>query len=367
MAAELAGDYDVTTETVRRDLAALEAMGLVRRVHGGAVPASALTSLEHGLAERDASRPAEKDAIARFSSRGPNPIKDANGNPLLKPDVTAPGVNVANVQDCISGLESGENAGIYNLINLFSGGALLQLSIFALGIMPYITASIIVQLLVVVIPRFEQLKKEGQSGQAKLTQYTRYLTIALAVLQSTGIIALARSGQLFPNCPESIIPSDSVWTTVVLVVALTAGTALIMWLGELITENGMGNGISVIIFGGIVSQLPTIVAQGLRCVIGDEVLPGGRLDPAAYATIADAYEEIERLEALANTIELAWALLDLAQAQWALRGGATGRRAWRAAGSTRPTQARRAAGSRSPGRRTRCSCRGFRADARRAR
>jgi preprotein translocase subunit SecY len=91
--------------------------------------------------------------------------------------------------------------------------------------MPYITASIIVQLLVVVIPRFEQLKKEGQSGQAKLTQYTRYLTIALAVLQSTGIIALARSGQLFPGCSQDIIPSDSVWTTIVLVVALTAGTA----------------------------------------------------------------------------------------------------------------------------------------------
>jgi preprotein translocase subunit SecY len=133
---------------------------------------------------------------------------------------------------------------------------LLRLSVFALGIMPYITASIIVQLLVVVIPRFEQLKKEGQSGQAKLTQYTRYLTIALAVLQSTGIIALARSGQLFPNCPESIIPSDSVWTTVVLVVALTAGTALIMWLGELLTEKGIGNGMSVLIFTSIAARIP---------------------------------------------------------------------------------------------------------------
>ena len=127
---------------------------------------------------------------------------------------------------------------------------------FALGIMPYITASIIVQLLVVVIPRFEQLKKEGQSGQAKLTQYTRYLTIALAILQSTGIIALARSGQLFPNCSEAIIPSDSVWTTVVLVVALTAGTALIMWLGELLTEKGIGNGMSVLIFTSIAARIP---------------------------------------------------------------------------------------------------------------
>ncbi|HEY0618620.1 MAG TPA: preprotein translocase subunit SecY, partial [Kribbella sp.] len=145
---------------------------------------------------------------------------------------------------------------VYALVNLFSGGALLKLSVFALGIMPYITASIIVQLLVVVIPRFEALKKEGQSGQAKLTQYTRYLTIALAILQSTGIIALARSGQLFPSCPESIIPSDSVWSTVILVVALTAGTALIMWLGELLTEKGIGNGMSVLIFTSIAARIP---------------------------------------------------------------------------------------------------------------
>src|SRR6185312_5862705 len=102
--------------------------------------------------------------------------------------------------------EGGENSGVYSLINLFSGGALLQLSILALGIMPYITASIIVQLLTVVIPRFEQLKKEGQSGQNKLTQYTRYLTIALAVLQATGIVALAVRGVLFSGCPLPPIP-----------------------------------------------------------------------------------------------------------------------------------------------------------------
>ena len=96
------------------------------------------------------------------------------------------------------------------LINLFSGGALLQLSIFALGIMPYITASIILQLLTVVIPRLETLRKEGQSGQARITQYTRYLTIGLAILQSTGIIALAKSGQLLQGCPEPIIGDDSI-------------------------------------------------------------------------------------------------------------------------------------------------------------
>ena len=101
----------------------------------------------------------------------------------------APGVNVANVQQCIDLAASGDNASLYSLVNLFSGGALLQLTVFALGIMPYITASIILQLLVVVIPRLEALKKEGQSGQAKITQYTRYLTLGLAVLQATGIVA----------------------------------------------------------------------------------------------------------------------------------------------------------------------------------
>ena len=118
-----------------------------------------------------------------------------------------PGVDYQAVQRCIDA--QGDNS-LYSLINLFSGGALLQLSVFALGIMPYITASIIVQLLVVVIPRFEALKKEGQSGTAKLTQYTRYLTIGLAVLQSTGLIALARQpGQLFTSCPnENIIYND---------------------------------------------------------------------------------------------------------------------------------------------------------------
>src|SRR4051812_29510823 len=117
--------------------------------------------------------------------------------------VPGPGVSYVAIQHC---LDQVEGDSLYGLVNLFSGGALLQLSVFALGIMPYITASIIVQLLVVVIPRLETLKNEGQSGQAKLTQYTRYLTVALAVLQSTGIVALARSGRLFPNCNAELIP-----------------------------------------------------------------------------------------------------------------------------------------------------------------
>jgi preprotein translocase subunit SecY len=174
----------------------------------------------------------------------------------LGASVPGPGVSVQAINSCLEQAQASDQRDIYSLVNLFSGGALLRLSVFALGIMPYITASIIVQLLVVVIPRFEQLKKEGQTGQAKLTQYTRYLTIALAILQSTGIIALARSGQLFPSCSESIIPSDSVWTTVVLVISLTAGTAMIMWLGELLTEKGIGNGMSVLIFTSIAARIP---------------------------------------------------------------------------------------------------------------
>ncbi|MEU4802143.1 preprotein translocase subunit SecY [Actinosynnema sp. NPDC023587] len=165
----------------------------------------------------------------------------------------APGVSFKNVRQCI---DSVDQQGIYSLINLFSGGALLNLSIFALGIMPYITASIIVQLLTVVIPRFEQLKKEGQAGQGKLTQYTRYLTIALAVLQSTGIIALAVRGQLFANCEVPVIPDQGVWNLVVLVVTMTAGTSVIMWLGEIITEKGIGNGMSLLIFTGIAARIP---------------------------------------------------------------------------------------------------------------
>jgi preprotein translocase subunit SecY len=166
----------------------------------------------------------------------------------------APGVSYKNVNACISSVDS---SGVYQLINLFSGGALLKLSIFALGIMPYITASIIIQLLTVVIPRFEQLKKEGQSGQNKLTQYTRYLTVGLAILQSTGIIALAVRGQLFGNCAESVIPDESVFNLAVVVLSMTAGTAVIMWLGEMITEKGIGNGMSILMFANIASRIPS--------------------------------------------------------------------------------------------------------------
>ena len=121
--------------------------------------------------------------------------------------VPTPGVSYKNVQECLNQVQTG---GLFGLINLFSGGALLHLSVFALGIMPYITSSIIVQLLTVVIPRFEALKNEGQSGTAKLTQYTRYLTVGLAILQSTGLVAVARTtGRLINGCTLPIIPDTS--------------------------------------------------------------------------------------------------------------------------------------------------------------
>ncbi|ROS76798.1 preprotein translocase subunit SecY [Cellulomonas sp. PhB143] len=168
--------------------------------------------------------------------------------------IPTPGVDYPNVQQCIASQDQNDLLG---LVNLFSGGALLQLSIFALGIMPYITASIIVQLLRVVIPHFEALHKEGQAGQAKLTQYTRYLTIALAILQSTTVITTARNGLLFRNCPVDVIPDDSFMTLTLMVITMTAGTGLIMWLGELISERGIGNGMSLLIFTSIAAKFPT--------------------------------------------------------------------------------------------------------------
>jgi preprotein translocase subunit SecY len=170
-----------------------------------------------------------------------------------------PGVDYAAIQRCIDVVEGNS---IYALINLFSGGALLQLSVFALGIMPYITASIILQLLTVVIPRLETLKKDGQAGQAKITQYTRFLTIGLAILQSTAILSLARTpGALFSGCNEAIIPDQGVWIILVMVIVMTAGTAVVMWFGELITERGIGNGMSLLIFTSIISSIPAQFAS----------------------------------------------------------------------------------------------------------
>jgi preprotein translocase subunit SecY len=173
--------------------------------------------------------------------------------------VPTPGVNVANVQSCFQA--ASKQGGAFDLINLFSGGALLQLTVFALGIMPYITASIILQLLVVVIPRLEALKKEGQAGQTKITQYTRYLTLALAILQGTGIVALARSGNLLQGCSKQLVYDQHISTALIMVITMTAGTAVIMWLGELITERGIGNGMSIMIFTQVVATFPSTLWQ----------------------------------------------------------------------------------------------------------
>ncbi|MGB5619015.1 MAG: preprotein translocase subunit SecY [Desulfobacterales bacterium] len=147
---------------------------------------------------------------------------------------------------------------ILGIFNMFSGGALERLSVFALGIMPYISASIILQLMTVVIPHLEQLKKEGEQGRKKITQYTRYGTVILSIIQGFGIsIGLERMGAV-------IVPG---WGfRLMSVLTLTAGTAFIMWLGEQITERGIGNGISLIIFAGIVARMPTAISNTFRLV-----------------------------------------------------------------------------------------------------
>jgi preprotein translocase subunit SecY len=155
-------------------------------------------------------------------------------------------------------LDQAETSGVAALLNLFSGGALTQLAVFALGIMPYITASIIMQLLAVVIPKLEEWQREGATGTARITQITRYVTVVLAILQSTGLIVLIESGQLFGGqIPTTgLIPDDSVPMRALMILTLTAGTAFIMWLGELITQRGIGNGMSLIIFAAIIAELP---------------------------------------------------------------------------------------------------------------
>jgi preprotein translocase subunit SecY len=172
--------------------------------------------------------------------------------------IPTPFVDFGNVQACLAANQ--DASGLYQLVNLFSGGALLQLSIFALGIMPYITASIIVQLLRVVIPHFETLYKEGQTGQGKLTQYTRYLTIALGILQSTTLITVARSGALFgtsgaAECSQ-LLTNDAWYAIMLMVITMTAGTGVIMWMGEMVTEKGIGNGMSILIFTSIAARFP---------------------------------------------------------------------------------------------------------------
>ncbi|KAB7059432.1 preprotein translocase subunit SecY [Bifidobacterium longum] len=223
--------------------------------------------------------------------------------------IPTPGVDYNVVNKCMATIGSASQENFIGLVNLFSGGAMLQLSIFALGVMPYITASIVVQLLRVVIPRFEALHKEGQSGEAKLTQYTRYLTIGLAVLllrvviprfealhkegqsgeakltqytryltiglavlQSTTILVTARSGALFNYQCDQVIPDGSVFNLVVMVLIMTGGTGLIMWMAELVTDKGIGQGMSILIFMSICSGfLPQLweIGYGTNGTDGD--------------------------------------------------------------------------------------------------
>ncbi len=178
--------------------------------------------------------------------------------------IPSPGVDYSSISGRLRELTQ-DSSSVYSLINLFSGGALLQLSIFAIGVMPYITASIITQLLTVVIPRFEELKKEGQAGQAKMDQYTRYLTLALALLQSAGIVALADREQLLGSGIQVLKTDRNIFDLVLLVLVMSAGAILVMWLGELITERGVGNGMSLLIFAGIATRLP---ADGINILTG---------------------------------------------------------------------------------------------------
>ena len=170
--------------------------------------------------------------------------------------VPTPGIDVEAAQQ----FSAQAQGGVFAFINLFSGGALTQMAIFALGIMPYITSSIIMQLLTVVIPKLESWSKEGEAGYKKITQWTRYLTVLLAVLQSTGLAFLFHRGQFGQTGVQTQVDLIPVFTpprVALIVLSLTAGTALIMWLGELITQRGIGNGMSILIFTSIVSTLPS--------------------------------------------------------------------------------------------------------------
>jgi preprotein translocase subunit SecY len=169
--------------------------------------------------------------------------------------IPVPGIDPAVLAD----LFKRSQGSILDMFNMFSGGALSRFSIFALGIMPYISASIVMQLLTVVVPTLEQLKKEGEAGRRKITQWTRYGTLGLALFQSFGIATMLQSQQ-------GLVPDPGVLFTFVTVTTLTGGTMFLMWLGEQITERGLGNGISIIIFAGIVAGLPSAIGGTLELV-----------------------------------------------------------------------------------------------------
>ena len=166
--------------------------------------------------------------------------------------IPAPAVNTSalkSIQQAVGG------SGVLGLLNTFSGGALSRVAIFGLGITPYITASIVLQILTVVVPSLEKLSKEGEVGQARITQYTRYLTVGLAFAQSIGYVFLFKS--LETQAGVTLIPNFNIGKVFLIAITLTAGTVLVMWMGELITQRGIGNGISLMIFASIVSRIPS--------------------------------------------------------------------------------------------------------------
>jgi preprotein translocase subunit SecY len=170
--------------------------------------------------------------------------------------IPVPGVDVNAVNSVQKQFGGG---GVLNLLNTFSGGGLSRIALFALGIMPYITASIILQLLVVVVPSLEKLQKEGEVGQARITQYTRYLTVGLAFAQSIGYVFLFKS--FAPSAGTPVIPKFDTPHVFLIVISLTAGTVLLMWMGELITQRGIGNGMSLLFCASVVSTMPASGGQ----------------------------------------------------------------------------------------------------------
>src|SRR5215208_7118856 len=192
--------------------------------------------------------------------------------------IPVPGVDVEAVKEIQKNYADG---GILNFLNLFSGGGLSRIALFALGIMPYITASIILQLLTVVSPSLEKLSKEGEVGQARITQYTRYLTVGLAAAQAVGYVFLFRSQG--NSAGQPVFDSFNAGSVLLVVLCLTAGCVLLMWMGELITQRGIGNGISLMLFASIVSGLPNGVSawwhnpdQYAKRVIGRRMSSGGQ-------------------------------------------------------------------------------------------
>src|SRR5437660_6217207 len=192
-------------------------------------------------------------------------------------NVTVPGISFTAVQELQQQAKAG---GVLGFLNLFSGGALTQMAVFALGIMPYITSSIIMQLLAVVIPKIEQWQQQGAIGQKKITQWPRYMTVGLSILQATGLVYQFHKGQLgrVGNVNIDLMPNFTIPRVALVVLTITAGTAVVMWMGELITQRGIGNGMSILIFTNVVSRMPAQLANvraqagwftfGLVCILG---------------------------------------------------------------------------------------------------